>query len=397
MALVWKRRLSRSVVVCLLAAGVPCAGALLPQLAVAQAAPAAAATDIAGTWQGTLHAGKDLRTVIKIDKAGDGTLKAAMWLIDQGGNSIPTKTTTFSSGTLKIDIEAMGGNYEGKMSPDGTTIAGNIMQGDRPLPLILLRATAETAWAIPAPPPKIAPMDPKADPNIEIATIKPSPPDAKGKNFGGAPRKFQTRNTTLSDLMMFAFDVQQKQILNGPAWMETEHYDLMLQPDLPGAPSEAQVRSMMRKLLADRFGLKFHKDQKEMAAYVLTVAKSGPKLTKSEAEPDSPHAFFFTQLGNLTFRNMTMDDFAHGMQSAVFDRPVVNKTGVEGHFDGRLKWNPDETQFAVFGMKVVPSDAPDAPPPVYQAIQDQIGLKLESTKTQVDVMVLDHVEKPSEN
>lgn len=374
MALVWKQRLSRSVVLAVLTAGLPGTCALLPQVAVAQAAPAAN-TDIAGTWQGTLHLGKDLRAVIKIDKTTDGALKSTMWSIDQNGGPIPVKTTTFVGGALKLDIDAIGGTYEGKMSPDNATLTGTFTQGDRPTPLILLRATPETAWAIPAPPPKIPPMDPKADPGIEIATIKPSPPDAKGKNFGGAPRKFQTRNTTLSDLMMFAFDVQQKQILNGPAWMESDHFDLMLQPDLPGAPSEAQVRSMMRKLLADRFGLKFHKEQKEMAAYVLTVAKSGPKLTKSEGDPDSPHSFFFTQLGNLTFRNATMDDFAHGMQSAVFDRPVVNKTGVEGHFDGRLKWNPDETQFAVFGVKVVPSDAPDAPPPVYQAIQDQIGLK----------------------
>ncbi len=370
--------------------------ATVPTAAWAQAAPAAA-KGIDDTWQGTLHAGRDLRIVLKIAKQPDGSLQSQFYSIDQNGASIVVKTTTFTGGVLHLDVPAIIGTYDGTISPDGNTIAGKWKQGENATDLVLVRATAETAWNIPAPPPKIEPMDPKADPSPEVATIKLSPPDAKGKNFGGAPRRFQTRNTTLLDLLMFAYDLNSKQILNGPAWLETDHFDLMMQPDLPGAPSEAQVRSMMRKLLADRFQLKIHQEKKEMSAYVLTVAKGGPKLTKSDADPNSPHGFFFTKLGVLHVRNATLDDFAHGMQSAVFDRPVVNKTGIEGHWDCELKWNPDETQFAVFGVPVKPSDAPDAPPPVYQAIQEQIGLKLDPTRTQVDVIVLDHVEKPSEN
>jgi len=196
---------------------------------------------------------------------------------------------------------------------------------------------------------------------------------------------------------MFAYGVNSKQVVNGQAWMESDKFDIVLQPDAPGAPSEEQVRSMMRKLLASRFGLKFHSEKKELSAYILTVAKGGPKLTKSEGDPHSPHAFFFTKLGSLTVRNATMEDFANGMQGAVFDRPVVNHTGLEGHWDCSLKWTPDETQFQVFGVKIVPNEAADAPPPVFTAIQEQIGLKLDAAKTMVDVMVLDHVEKPSEN
>jgi uncharacterized protein (TIGR03435 family) len=92
-----------------------------------------------------------------------------------------------------------------------------------------------------------------------------------------------------------------------------------------------------------------------------------------------------------------MDDVVQGFQGAVFDRPVVNRTGIEGHWDFSLKWTPDETQFQVFNIKIVPDESADAPPPIFTAIQEQIGLKLDAAKTMVDVMVLDHVEKPSEN
>ena len=359
---------------------------------------AAAKTSIDDTWQGTLHAGKDLRTVLKITKAPDGSWKSLFYSIDQGGQPFLVKTTTFQGGELKLNIEAIGGEYAGKLSPDGTTITGEWKQGDKPLPLILVRATAETAWTIPEPPPVIPPMDSKADPSWEVATIKPSDPASPGKGFGGAPRKFQTHNTTLNDLIMFAYDVNAKQILNGPAWMETDKFDITTgQPDAPGSPNAAQLKLMLRKLLQSRFAMKYHTDTKEMSAYVLTVAKGGPKMTKSEADPNNLGAFGFRQLGNLIVRNQTMADVAHGFQGAVFDRPVVDQTGLQGRWDFSLKWTPDDTQFAVFNVKIVPNDAADAPPPIFTAIQEQIGLKLEAGKPQVDVMVLDHVEKPSEN
>jgi uncharacterized protein (TIGR03435 family) len=351
------------------------------------------------TWQGTLHVPqKDLRTVLKINKAPDGKLTASFYSIDQGGQPISVKETTFQNGELKLNVEAIDGVYTGKMSPDGTTITGEWKQGDRPLPLILVRATADTAWAIPEPPPKIPPMAADADPTFEVATIKPTPPDFKGKGFGGPPRRFGTRGTTLSDIMMFVYGVNSKQIVGAPAWADTDRFDITTgQPDVPGAPNETQVKSMMRKLLETRFGLKYHKDKKEMSAYVLGVAKDGPKMTKSDADPNTPHAFFFTKLGSLTVRNATMEDVAQGFQGAVFDRPVVDRTAIQGHWNFSLKWTPDETQFQVFGAKIVPNEAADAPPPIFTAIQEQVGLKLDAAKTMVDVMVLDHVEKPSEN
>lgn len=362
-------------------------------------AQAPAKTNPDDTWQGTLQTPqKGLRTVLKLSKTPDGKLSAVFYSIDQGAQPIQVKTTTFQNGELTLDVEAIDGVYKGKMSPDGTTITGEWKQGDRPLPLILVRATPDTAWAIPEPPPKLPPMAADADPSFDVATIKPTPPDFKGKGFGGPPRHFRTRGTTLEDIMSFVYGVNPKQIVGAPDWAGTERFDITTgEPDVPGAPNQKQQKLMLRKVVEARFGLKFHKDQKEMSAYVLGVAKDGPKMTKSDGDPNSPPAFFFTKLGHLTVRNATMLDVVQGFQGAVFDRPVVDRTGIDGRWNFSLKWTPDETQFQVFGVKIVPDESADAPPPIFTAIQEQIGLKLDATKTPVDVMVLDHVEKPSEN
>ncbi|MEG9431617.1 TIGR03435 family protein [Terriglobus sp. ADX1] len=359
---------------------------------------AAAKTNIDDTWQGTLHAEKDLRTVIKISKDADGKLRTQFFSIDQGGRAIPVDATTFQGGQLVLKIDAIDGLYTGTLSPDGTTITGQWKQGDKPLPLILVRATPDTAWAIPEPPKPVPPMAADANPSWDVATIKPAPPDEQGKGFGGPPRHFQTRNTTLNDMISFAYEVNPKQIVGGPAWMETDKFDIVTgEPDAPGAPTGAQVKAMLRKLMAQRFGLKFHEGKQQMSAYVLTVAKDGIKMTKTDGDEHSGGGFQFTKLGHLIMRNQTMDDICHGFQGAVFDRPVVNHTGLQGRYNGTLTWTPDETQFAVFNVKIVPDESPDAPPPIFTAIQQQSGLKLDAEKTAVDVMILDHVEKPSEN
>jgi uncharacterized protein (TIGR03435 family) len=241
-------------------------------------------------------------------------------------------------------------------------------------------------------------MDANANPGFEVATIKPSKPGQPGKLFSLRGTHFATLNTTLVDLITFAYDVQQKQIAGGPDWMSSDKFDIAGEPDVPGAPSNSQLKTMLQKLLADRFQLKFHRDTKEMSAYVLTVAKNGPKLEKNEHDPAGVPALFFRQLGVLTVTNATMADFAGVMQTAVFDRPVVDQTGLQGKWDFVLKWTPDESQFGGLGVKVPPpSDAADAPPPLFTAIQEQIGLKLETGKPAVPVLVLDHVEPPSAN
>ena len=155
---------------------------------------------------------------------------------------------------------------------------------------------------------------------------------------------------------------------------------------------------MVQKLLADRFKLTFHRDKKELSVFAIVVGKNGPKLTKSAGDPNGLPGLFFRGLGDLPARNATMADFAGVMQTAVLDRPVVDQTGLSGRFDFELKWTPDETQFAGLGVRVpAPSDDLAAPPDLFTAIQEQLGLKLQSTKAPVEVLVIDRVEKPSEN
>jgi len=364
-----------------------------------QTQPATAKTGIEDTWQGTLHAPqKDLRTVLKITKNDAGALKVMMYSIDQGAGGMTASSSSFADGVLKYGIEMIDGTYEGKISSDGKSITGTWKQGNSPMSLVFERATPETAWAIPEPPPRLPPMAADADPTFEVATVKPSKPDQPGKALMVRGNRFSTINTTLTDLICFAYDVQQKQIVGAPDWITTDKFDIAAQPDLPGTPSGKQLKSMVQKLLADRFQLKFHRDKKELSAYVLSTGKNGPKLKQDDGNPNGLPSLFFRQLGYLTVQNATMGDFTRLMQSAVLDRPVVDQTGLQGKWDFVLKWTPDESQFSGMGVKVPPpTDAADAPPPLFTAIQEQIGLKLDAGKAPVEVLALDHVEKPSEN
>ena len=355
------------------------------------------AQDLTGTWQGTLQGPRELRTVIKVTKADDGNgLKAVLYSIDQGGQGLPG-TMTLQGSTVKMSIPGIGGTYDGKLEADGNSITGNFSQGPRPIPLNLKRVTPETAWVIPEVPPPLAPMPANANPVFEVATIKPSRPEAPGKAIQVRGRQFSTLNTTLSDLITFAYGIHPKQIVGAPEWVESERYDLAAQPDGPGQPNDKQWKMMVQKLLADRFKLTFHRDKKELSVYAITVDKGGPKLTKSEADPNGLPGLFFRGLGNLPARNATMADLAGTLQAVVLDRPVVDQTGINGRFDFVLEWTPDEFQFG--GQARVPPrpEGVPAPPDLFTAFREQLGLKIESVKAPAEVFVIDKVEKPSAN
>ncbi len=367
----------------------------------AQATAPAAAQDIAGTWQGTLHvpaANRDLRIVNKITKNADGTLKVVFYSIDQSPRGLAATKATFENGTLKYSIDGANVAYEGKMSADGKALTGSFTQGDS-IPLNFERATPDTEWPMPEP---IKPMAADANPAFEVATIKPSDPNRRGgKGFTFQGRHFVTFNTNMNDLIAFAYGMHPKQIVGAPDWFGTELFDIDGVPDAEGQPSMKQTATMVQKLLADRFKLQFHHDKRELAVYVITVASGGPKLTKTSAGPNDLPGFGFRALGDLTVRNMTMAGFATWMQNGVMDRPVVDQTGLTDRYDFHLLWTPDESQFAQFrGVGAVvppPTDDAKAPPSLYTAIQEQLGLKMEATKAPDDVIVIDHVEKPSPN
>jgi uncharacterized protein (TIGR03435 family) len=362
---------------------------------------------IAGTWQGILHAGKDLRTVVKISKADDGGYKAVFYSIDQGGgDGLDANKTTLEGTTFKMAITFIGASYEGKVSPDGNTITGNWILGPTPLPLVLTRATAETEWTIPPPRPKLPPMAADADPSFEVATIKPNDsgkPNMQGLTVRG--REFKTVNSSLGDLIQFAYSVQIRQVVNAPDWMSKDRYDISAVPEQEGVPNAEQVRTMIRKLLADRFKLTFHHDKRELSAYVLTVVKSGNKLTPTERPGPLPGLGFMPGTGGLTMRaiNASMSDFTGFLQVLVLDRPVVDQTGLTGKYDLHCTFTPDDSQFNGHPPMPPPQQQTDtanaAPsaPSLYDAFQQELGLKLSAEKTPVDVLVVDRVEKPSAN
>jgi uncharacterized protein (TIGR03435 family) len=381
----------------LLAIGLPLPFGLVHTASVqAWVSPLTQQTGIEGTWQGTIHLpDSTLRTVLKIERTPAGALRATMYFVDQGRQPIAASSVSFEGGTLRFVNQFPGLTYEAKMSTDGNSMSGTVQQNSS-FPLVLERATPETEWAIPAPPAKMPAMAADAMPGVEVATIKPTAPDAPRTMLTFCGSEIVISRMTLNDLIEFSYNLHEKQILNGPGWMGTEKFDIKTRPDQPGSPNGEQFRMVLKKLLADRFALGFHSAQREMSAYVLRVGKDGPKMTKS-AEPAGRPVYSEGPGGLIRMRNATMGDFAALMQSTVLDRPVVDRTGLEGRWEFVLKWMPDETQFG--GQVKLPStsDAADNPPPLFTAIQEQLGLKIETQKTTVDVMVIDHVDHPSPN
>ena len=155
----------------------------------------------------------------------------------------------------------------------------------------------------------------------------------------------------------------------------------------------------MQKLLADRFQLVSHREKKELSVYAITIAKGGPKLTPHQGPASNLPGFGFGR-GMLNIRKSTMTELAGFLQANVLEQPVVDQTGLTDRFDFNVKYTPDATQLANQPAGVQPpppvSEA-DAPPDLFTAFQQQIGLKLENTKAPVDVVVIDKVEKPSGN
>jgi uncharacterized protein (TIGR03435 family) len=369
---------------------------LVVALLVASFSLALRAQDLAGQWQGTLQVqGRDLRMVFKITTGGG--LKAVIYNIDQGGGLGLPANGTVQAGSVKFEIPGINGSFEGRLSDDGSTIEGKFAQGQISAPLVLKKANADTAWALPTPAARPAPMPADFDPGIEVATIKPSRPDQQGQVITVRGRSLVTINQTVRSLMTFAYGIHPNQISGGPDWIGNNRYDITAQPEGTGMPNDRQLRSMLSKLLADRFKLTFHREQKELSVYALTVLPSGPKMTKDETDPNGLPGLFFRALGVMPVRNAKMQDFTGVMQAVVLDRPVVDQTGLEGRYDFTLTWTPDASQFGGRGGQAPPADPATAPPGLFTAIQEQLGLKLEPTKLPVDVLVIDRLEQPSEN
>jgi uncharacterized protein (TIGR03435 family) len=364
-------------------------------------APGLRAQDMTGNWQGTLKVGaKDLRLILNVYKGDKDGLSGKFYSIDQTPQPFGTSSIKVDGATFKFSIEIMSASYEGKISPDGKTITGTWTQGNTPFPLILVRATPETAWDIPTPPAPEKPMAADADPAFDVATIKPNPSGGtrmQGLTMNG--RNFRVRNGSLIDLVTFAYNAQTNQVLSAPGWADSDRCDIDAVPDQPGQPSIVQLRKMVRKLLEDRYKLTIHNEKREMSAYVLSGDKTTQKLTPSKIiNGQLPGMGASPGKGGLTLHliNGTMSDFTGFLQMLVLDKPVVDRTGIEGRYDENITFTPDQTQFHGNPPKLPQTDDPDAPD-LFSAVQQTTGLKLAAEKTSVDVIVIDHVEKPSPN
>lgn len=232
-------------------------------------------------------------------------------------------------------------------------------------------------------------MPADADPSFEVATIKPTDPSDRSTGFHLDGQRIWIENVSLDKMLTFAFDVHAEQIVGAPSWFATENFDIQGIPDVAGQPDVKQMKSMLRKLLTDRLQFKFHHAQQELPIYAIRAAKGGPKLTKSDDQNALQSDNNQRSAGQITMtaRNMPMASFVTELDFFM-DRPVIDQTNLTGKWDFTWRWTQDETR--------VSSD-PNPAPGLFTAIQEQLGLKIEAIKAPIDVLVIDHAERPSAN
>ena len=236
---------------------------------------------------------------------------------------------------------------------------------------------------------------------FEVASLKPSKPGAPDGGLHPAPggQRYIGSNWVLRNYLLVAYQVKSSQIVGGPGWVDTDPYDLNAEAEKPSSIEELHI--MLQNLLTERFKLRFHYETKEMSAYVLTVDKSGPK--NLELRPGAGGGDLNIDKNAEQFLHETwtthcasMDYFTFVL-AQIFDKPILNQTGLKGCFNFQIKFTqelpPNLQEGQLFNG--VPIDA--SGPTIYQALQNQLGLKLESKKAPVATLVIDHAEKPSEN
>jgi len=232
------------------------------------------------------------------------------------------------------------------------------------------------------------------DLSFEVATIKPSAPTTNSDGIESDGHRLTIRNGRVAYLITFAYDIPWRQLVGGPAWLTTDKYDIVAVASEKA--DTQQMKSMTRRLLAERFGLGIHREKRTLPAYALLVDKGGPKMEKSTSDVHGS-GFRGRGMGELTVINGSMTGFAKWLNSGILDRPVIDETGLTDKYNFTLNWMPDDSQYGGVGVRVPSSDGASSLPNFFTAIKEQIGLKMSPTKADVDVLVIDHVERPSEN
>jgi uncharacterized protein (TIGR03435 family) len=239
-------------------------------------------------------------------------------------------------------------------------------------------------------------------PAFEVASIKPGDPsDSQVRIRMRQGGRFTTNNASLQMLIGFAYDVRNYQISGGPNWMDSAKFNVEAKAGsalpIPVGPGSGPMQLMVQSLLADRFKLKVHKETREEQVYELVEDKRGSKLKEAAAlAEDSPQGL---QMGRGQMIGMAAPMALLARQlSQLLGRTVIDKTGLTGKYEFTLHWTPDPGAFA--GAPGGPDAAPQADlsgPSLSTAVQEDLGLKLASAKGPVEMLVIDHVERPSEN
>jgi bla regulator protein BlaR1 len=279
-------------------------------------------------------------------------------------------------------------------------------------------------------------------PKYEVASIKPSPEDSR-LMLMMRPTGIEMKSAQVQMLLQLAFGVEPDRIVGAPDWVRSRRYDIEAKVTPEDAPKLEKLkmelrRAMLLPVLEERFGLKYHHESRELPMYALVVAKGGPKLTESKpgegmpgpdghtappggpmpppggpgliARPDGPpreggrpvigEGMRMTP-GSIQSRGGTTAFLAHAL-SGMLGRTVVDETGLTGNYDFSLNWTPDEGMRNVLGGPQGGPPRDDAPsdaggPTLFSAVEEQLGLKLQSEKGKVDVIVIDHIDLPTEN
>jgi uncharacterized protein (TIGR03435 family) len=236
-------------------------------------------------------------------------------------------------------------------------------------------------------------------PEFEVASIKPGDPGARGGYIQPSPGRFTSTNMPLIGLITFAYDVRPDQISGAPGWIDSQRYDILATSESPvGDPHKLldQQRLMLQKLLADRFQLRVRHETRERPVYTLTVDKNGPKMKENNDLKSAPFPIIvITGRGHAKAQIVSMSYIVQFLESQL-GRIVLDRTGLKGSYDFTLQWTPDPAFEP--GLGAAPDAPPDASgPSIFTALRQQLGLGLESTKGPVEFIVVDRVEKPSEN
>jgi len=249
-------------------------------------------------------------------------------------------------------------------------------------------------------------------PAYDVASIKPGKSDM-GTMLMFRLDGFSAKGMNLKSLIREAYGIENDQILGAPGWLTTQTYDIEAKVDgadatALGKLSEEQRKLMFQSFLRERFQLKAHLETKELSILALVIAKNGPKLHEAkpgdtypdgikgpDGKPEGHAGMMMWGNGRVTGQGISIAQIVQPLTQQL-DRTVLDQTGLTGKYDVELRWTPDNTSASTTGPDTgIAAESPT--PSIFTAIQEQLGLKLDSHKAPVEVLVIDHVEAPSAN